>query len=1055
MRKKLLNLKFLLMLSMIFCTGGGNVALAEEETIVLSKGTYSDQQIVWEGTSCTITQSKGNSTTLPNLDYTAAPRWYKNHVISFSAKDNYTLSSVTVVAASNDYATALNSSTYSDGASASVSSSTVTITTNGDFTITMSEKSYISSITVTYIKGTSPTLKSSDSSLGFGKIETGSDKDLTFKLTGYNLTANAELSITGDNADMFSVSPSSVSPKDGTISENDITVNYKPTSTGDHTATLNITSGEDASATVALSGTGIAPLARYTVSWKVNGADYNEGNPSTDVIKGSKVATLPTAPSAINGKVFVGWTNTEISTSQDDAPSVLFNTAFSAPAVTANTTYYAVFASQSEGAPVEALSQTLEYDTWTYSGSTTDKSSYRLFHTDSYIESAEFDLSTLSKVVVYGGTFGSSSCNKLNIGDGTNTWKDVTVSGSSQTGVNPYTDGTALSGTGKLRITSQSGTASGTGVRISKVEIYTRGYTYSGYATTINVVSTDPSSNLTLSQTTGEVNIGETLDISGYVTTADGYTGTVTYAVTDGAEYASVSEEGVITGLAVGTATVKVTAPAVVGSFSESSAEFTVTVVDNRTATTVTFGEDVDGQTFSVNLGGTFESKTATVTPTEAGNVTYSSDNTEVASVDKNTGAITIGNTAGTATITASFAETATHKASSAKYYINVIDPNALVFYESFDLNDGTGGNDGIWSGFSATSNLKYDKSEWSVVKGYGANKCARFGIDDAKGSAKTPTIDLSGDKYILTFKAGAWNTKDEKTTIDIVISNGTLTYNGTTSKTQTIEMNKAEWTDYTMTIAGATNSTTIMFTAKVASNNRFFLDEVKIVKAPATSTLSLVAVDNNIYYATFSSSEDVIFPSNVEVDAVSVEGSTLNIKELEKDDYFVKATSADGFDVVSNGYYVPANTGVLIQSLTKTVTYYYPYEEAAVSLPTNQLKAAPAKGGVFIAETGYQYYKLAYNNYDEKTGLGFYLGAADGGAFSVKAGTAYLAVPPTSGSAVKGFSFDGTSTGISAVDAEEPAKTRVIYNIAGQKVNAMTKAGLYIVNGKKIVIRK
>lgn len=482
------------------------------------------------------------------------------------------------------------------------------------------------------------------------------------------------------------------------------------------------------------------------------------------------------------------------------------------------------------------------------------------------------------------------------------------------------------------------------------------------------------------------------------------------------------------------------------------------TVVDNRTTTTVTFGEDVDDQTFNVNLGETFVGKTATVTPTEAGNVTYSSDNTEVASVDKNTGAITIGNTAGTATITASFAETATHKASSAKYYINVIDPNALVFYESFDLNDGTGGNDGIWSGFSATSNLKYDKSEWSVVKGYGANKCARFGIDDAKGSAKTPTIDLSGDKYILTFKAGAWNTKDEKTTIDIVISNGTLTYNGTTSKTQTIEMNKAEWTDYTMTIAGATNSTTIMFTAKVASNNRFFLDEVKIVKAPATSTLSLVAVDNNIYYATFSSSEDVIFPSNVdvEVDAVSVESSTLNINKLAQGDYFVKATSAGGYDVVSNGYYVPANTGVLIQSRANSATYYTPYKAAAVSLPANQLKAAPAGGGEFEHEEGHVYYKLAYNDYDAKEDLGFYWGAAKGGEFYVKAGTAYLDVPSTSGTAnVKGFSFDGASTGVSAVDAEEPSKTRGIYNIAGQKVNAMTKAGLYIVNGKKIVIRK
>lgn len=570
-------------------------------------------------------------------------------------------------------------------------------------------------------------------------------------------------------------------------------------------------------------------------------------------------------------------------------------------------------------------------------------------------------------------------------------------------------------------------------------------------------VSTAPSSNLTLSQTTGEVNVGNTLDISDYVSTADRYTGTVTYAVTEGEEYASVSEEGVITGLAEGRATVKVTAPAVVGSFSESSAEFTVTVVDNRTATNVTFGSKVDDQTFSVKLGETFEGKTATVSPAEAGNVTYSSDNVDVASVDEN-GAITLGGIAGTATITAFFAATDDYKASSAKYYINVIDPNGPVFYESFNQNKGTGGNNGIWNNISKKPTLICDNSGWTDKNVSGADKCAIFGTSSAKGTATTPAINLSGGKYILTFKAGAWNAKDEKTAIDVVISDGELTYNGKSLRTQTIEMNKGEWTDYTMTIAGATNSTTITFTAKADKNNRFFLDEVKIVKAqaPATSTLSLVAVDNDIYYATFSSSEDVIFPSDVEVDAVSVEGSTLNMTELAKDDYFVKATSADGYDVVSNGYYVPANTGVLIKSLENSVTYYYPYEAETVTILANQLKPAPAEGGVFTPETDYKYYKLAYDDYDAKTGLGFYRGEANGGVFSVKAGTAYLAVPSTSEHTnVKGFSFDGASTGVSAVDVEEPAKTRVIYNIAGQKVNAMTKAGLYIVNGKKIVIRK
>ena len=131
------------------------------------------------------------------------------------------------------------------------------------------------------------------------------------------------------------------------------------------------------------------------------------------------------------------------------------------------------------GSTEETLSQTLQYDTWSYSGSTTNKTSYRLFHSNSYVESAEFDLSTLSKVVVYGGTFGGDSYNKLTIagvvGGTTTTWKSVTVSGSSQTGVNTYTGGTSLSGTGKLRVTSNSGSSSdnGSGVRISKIMIYT------------------------------------------------------------------------------------------------------------------------------------------------------------------------------------------------------------------------------------------------------------------------------------------------------------------------------------------------------------------------------------------------------------------------------------------------------------------------------------------------------------------------------------------------------------------------------------------------------
>ena len=110
--------------------------------------------------------------------------------------------------------------------------------------------------------------------------------------------------------------------------------------------------------------------------------------------------------------------------------------------------------------------------------------------------------------------------------------------------------------------------------------------------------------------------------------------------------------------------------------------------------------------------------------------------------------------------------------------------------------------------------------------------------------------------------------------------------------------------------------------------------------------------------------------------------------------------------------------------------------------------------GGKFTAETGHVYYKLAYNDYSAKTGLGFYWGAENGGAFSVKAGTAYLAVPTTEGSGAKAFTLDGgVVTGISSVNVESN-RTKTIYNIAGQRVYDMTKSGLYIVDGKKVVVK-
>lgn len=187
-----------------------------------------------------------------------------------------------------------------------------------------------------------PTLKTSVTSLTFPQTESGQTATQTFTLSGINLTANAELAITGTG--MFRVSPSSVSPTDGTISDKEVTVTYAPTAAGSHEATLTVSSTGATAQTIALSGTANAPLPHYTVNWMVNGNPYSEGTPSTDVAEGESVETLPTTPAAIGDKVFVGWTNATIDGTQDDEPAVLFTSAADAPPVTANTTYYAVYA---------------------------------------------------------------------------------------------------------------------------------------------------------------------------------------------------------------------------------------------------------------------------------------------------------------------------------------------------------------------------------------------------------------------------------------------------------------------------------------------------------------------------------------------------------------------------------------------------------------------------------------------------------------------------------------------------------------------------------------
>ena len=201
-----------------------------------------------------------------------------------------------------------------------------------------------------YKEVTGPTLSASVFSLDFVTTEAKPTDTKSFSLLGTKLTSSATLSIIGDNADLFSVSTSSIEPTDGSIPSTQITVSYNPASTStpaSHSAILNITSTDAAPIAIALKGrVEIDQTVYHNVAWMVNGSLYSAGTPTTTVADGSKVVQLPTAPANINDYKFVGWTNSQITTNQSTAPSVLFTSAADAPAVTADVVYYAVYASQ-------------------------------------------------------------------------------------------------------------------------------------------------------------------------------------------------------------------------------------------------------------------------------------------------------------------------------------------------------------------------------------------------------------------------------------------------------------------------------------------------------------------------------------------------------------------------------------------------------------------------------------------------------------------------------------------------------------------------------------
>ena len=208
-------------------------------------------------------------------------------------------------------------------------------------------------------------------------------------------------------------------------------------------------------------------------------------------------------------------------------------------------------------------------------------------------------------------------------------------------------------------------------------------------------------------------------------------------------------------------------------------------------------------------------------------------------------------------------------------------------------------------------------------------------------------------------------------------------------------------------------------------------------VSTPITTidiALNAACTDGTKYYGTFSSSHGFVVPSGLTVSEIKVVDGKLSVTNYDEDDV------------------VPAYTGVMIASTSagaKTVTLAS--GGTSVLGSDNMLKASGDAGitAANMTVAGTKFYRLTMHN---GTDIGFWWGAADGAAFDIAANKAYLAVPTADAARIQAFWFEDEVNGIDNPQLST-LNSQPTYTLSGQRVEK-AKKGLYIVNGKKCVIR-
>jgi len=404
----------------------------------------------------------------------------------------------------------------------------------------------------------------------------------------------------------------------------------------------------------------------------------------------------------------------------------------------------------------------------------------------------------------------------------------------------------------------------------------------------------------------------------------------------------------------------------------------------------------------TLTLGDAFTAPTLSSADGFTGDVTYESSNTDVATVNASTGAVTIVGD-GTTTITASFAGNSEWMSDEASYTIKVkkpIEDGVFDFTSGDDYGStqslGTAAkNEYTWRAVNVTMAVA-GRNAW-----YTTNNPQDFRLYSASGNAAAGS---------LTFAVPSGK----------VISSIAFTF--TKSNTTPFTYDSGSYSSDTWT--GMANTVTFTYNS----------GDVRI--STITVTYIDAAIDITIgaseYTSVYYSDRALVVPTGVTAHTYKVNESN----ELEL------SNTWEADDVVAAGTAVILHGEAGDYTMTATADAGTT-DENSVLLGFDE--AGTTTGGTV-------YYRLTTVGNDAST-IGFYWGAENGGAFTVGAHKAYVAVDTqlSFGAGARLADIFGDATGISTIGCNEP-DSRVVFDLQGRRVQ-QAQNGLYIVNGKKVVM--